>query len=293
MNVVVLGSNGQLASHLKQLLPQARFLGRLDVDLADARALEQALLSAQPSHIVNAAAYTMVDRAEDEPALAWAVNAAAPAVMARIANTLGIPLVHVSTDYVFDGRKPSAWCVDDPVNPLNTYGRTKLAGELAVRSLCHRYWILRTSWIFSEFGSNFVKTMLRLAREKRQLRVVDDQRGRPTYAADLAELIRCLISEDVPDDARRYGVHHACGGRAVSWREFAQVIVDQAFESGLLQQRVDVVPIRTAEFPTRAQRPSNSVLQPTSPLADREREISFDWEVGLSRVLAHLQKAEG
>lgn len=289
MNVLVFGSGGQLASHLKRALPQARFLGRADVDLADANTLEQELRSVAPSHIVNAAAYTLVDRAEDEPELAWSVNAVAPGVMARVANDLGIPLIHISTDYVFDGRAATTWRVDDPANPLNVYGRTKLAGELAVRALCRRYWILRTSWVFSEFGSNFVKTTLQLAREKSEMRVVDDQRGRPTYAGDLAELIRRLISEPAPDDVRRYGVHHACGGRPVSRREFAQTIVDRAFQHGLLDRRIRIIPIKTEDYPTKARRPLNSILEPTNALAGNA-QFSFDWEAGLERVLVELRR---
>jgi dTDP-4-dehydrorhamnose reductase len=283
MSVVVLGSRGQLASHLRDLMPKAVFLPRGEADLADAAALRKALLAAQPSCIVNAAAYTAVDRAESEPALAWVVNAEAPAVMARVANELGVPLIHVSTDYVFGGEAGNGWRVSDAVYPINTYGRTKLAGELAITTLCARHWILRTSWVFSEYGSNFVKTMLRLAAERPELRVVDDQRGRPTYAGDLARLVASLTAspETLP-----YGLHHATGGSAVSWREFADSIVEVGYRVGLLAHRVPVRGIPTSDYPTPARRPANSVLEPDALPAG----TVFDWQAGLERVVGILKR---
>src|SRR5690606_1943891 len=143
--------------------------------------------------IVNAAAYTAVDRAETERDLAWRINAEAPAELARAAERLSVPLVHVSTDYVFDGHNAEGYVESDPVAPLSVYGRSQLGGELAVATLCARHWILRTSWVFSEHGNNFPKTMLRLARDRDELRVVDDQRGRPTYAGDLADCIAGIL----------------------------------------------------------------------------------------------------
>jgi dTDP-4-dehydrorhamnose reductase len=286
MSVVVLGSSGQLATHLREILPQARFLSRVDADLADAAALERALLAAQASFIVNAAAYTAVDRAESEQPAAWAVNAGAPAVMATIAAKLNVPLVHVSTDYVFGGHSDAPWRVNDPVNPVSVYARTKLAGELAVATLCARHWILRTSWVFSEHGANFVKTMLRLAAQRPELRVVNDQRGRPTYARDLALLIAKLASSSQPDAVLPYGLHHATGGPAVSWREFADAIVEAGYRLGVLAQKVPVIGITTAEYPTPAKRPSNSVLEPTVYATG----ITFDWQAGLERVIANLKR---
>ena len=290
MNVVVVGSNGQLARHLRDLLPDARFLSRADADLADLAGLRKALLAAQPSHIVNAAAYTAVDRAESEPELAWSINADAPAALAQIAHTLAVPLVHVSTDYVFDGNGTAPWRTDDAVNPLNVYGRTKLAGELAVRTLCARHWILRTSWVFSEYGTNFVKTMLRLARERSELRVVDDQRGQPTYAGDLAQLIARLVTDPLAGETFQYGVHHATGGPAVSWREFADAIVELGYRAGMLPRRVPVIGIRTAEYPTPARRPENSVLEPSTDLATLNM-VRFDWRAGLERVIGALERS--
>jgi dTDP-4-dehydrorhamnose reductase len=286
MSIVVVGSSGQLAYHLRELLPHARFLSRADADLANPTALENALLAAQPTCIVNAAAYTAVDRAESETGLAWAVNADAPALIARIATKLNAAFVHVSTDYVFGGQGQRAWLASDPVAPINVYGRSKLAGELAVATLCRQHWILRTSWVFSEHGANFVKTMLRLAAEKPELRVVDDQRGRPTYARDLAQLIAALCSAARPDEVLPFGLHHATGGPAVSWREFAERIIEVGYRRGMLARRVPVIGIRTDEYPTPARRPANSVLEPAAFPAG----IAFDWQAGLERVMSRLQQ---
>jgi dTDP-4-dehydrorhamnose reductase len=285
MKLVVVGSSGQLATHLRELLPQARFLSRADADLSDASALEKTLRDAQPTCIVNAAAYTAVDRAETERALAWSVNAHAPGVMATVAASLDVPLLHVSTDYVFGGQSERPWRATDPVNPTSVYARTKLAGELAVSTLCARHWILRTSWVFSEHGTNFVKTMLRLAGQRSELRVVDDQRGRPTYARDLARLITETVSSPSPHEVLPYGVHHATGGPAVSWREFADTIVDVGYRLGVLARKVPVIGITTAEFPLPAPRPANSVLEPGALPAG----IRFDWQAGLERAIGELK----
>lgn len=288
MSGVVIGSSGQLATHLKEFLPEARFLSRADVDLADTARLERVLREAGAAYIVNAAAYTAVDRAESEPEAAWSVNALAPAAMARVARALDVPLVHVSTDFVFDGSGQAPWRTDDPTRPLSAYGRTKLAGELAVQTLCSRFWILRTSWVFSEHGANFVKTMLRLAGERPELRVVDDQRGRPTYARDLAQLISKLVAEPQARESHRYGIHHATGGPAVSWREFAEAIVELGFKDGLLKRRVPVIGIKTVEYPSPAKRPLNCVLEPSEILA-APQQFQFDWQAGLERTIHRLR----
>jgi dTDP-4-dehydrorhamnose reductase len=283
MSIVVLGSSGQLARHLRELLPEARFLARAEADLADPAAVRKVLLAARPTCIVNAAAYTAVDRAESEPTLAWTVNAEAPAVMARVAGQLDVPLVHVSTDYVFSGHAGNGWRSSDPVSPVNTYGRSKLGGELAVATLCAKHWILRSSWVFSEYGSNFVKTMLRLAAERPELRVVDDQRGCPTYAGDLARLVARVTASP---EALPYGLHHATGGPAVSWREFADSIVEVGYRLGVLANRVPVRGIRTSDYPTAARRPANSVLEPDALPGG----ITFDWQAGLERAVGALKR---
>ena len=291
MSVVVLGSSGQLARHLRAVLPGALFWGRDTHDMNELAALESALIEAAPRAIVNAAAYTAVDRAESEPAAAWRLNAEAPAAAARAAEHTGASLVHISTDYVFDGRATEPYAADAPVNPLNCYGASKLGGELAVRSLCRRHWILRTSWVFSEFGQNFVKTVLRLAAAGGPLRIVADQFGQPTYAGDLAALIGALVRTTGAAAAPPkvgFGVYHATGGPAVSWHAFAEHIVAKAVTQGLLPAPVTIKPITTADYPTAAARPAHGVLAPSAELL-AGCGADFNWLERLDQALAEIQ----
>jgi dTDP-4-dehydrorhamnose reductase len=283
MSVLVVGSSGQLAQHLRELLPAATFWSRTDADLSQPAILEQKVLARQPTFIINAAAYTAVDRAESEPELAWRVNAEAPAALARAAAKLDAPLVQVSTDYVFSGQSELPYAETDPVAPLGVYGTTKLGGELAVRAIHRKHWILRTSWVFSEFGANFVKTMLRLARERDELKVVADQRGRPTYAGHLAQLIAGLSRNP---DAIPFGTYHATNGSAVSWHEFAVEILNRAHVAAMIAKLPAIQPIPTSGYPTPAKRPLNSVLTPSPAL---QQIAVFDWESGLDRTLAKLK----
>lgn len=283
MTVLVLGESGQLATHLKELLPAAAFYGRKILDLAQPSAVPAAILALRPRVIVNAASYTAVDKAESEPDLAWRVNAESAAVVARTARELDIPLVHVSTDYVFDGQKDGQYEEADALNPVNVYGVTKAAGELAVRVLCAKAWVFRVSWLFSEHGSNFMDTMLRLAAQREELRVVDDQRGRPTYAGHLARCIARLIEQ--PEPGLPYGTHHPVGGPVVSRHGFAVEIVQRAYDMGLLAKRPSVHAIPTSEHPTPARRPANSALRPSIAL-QRVLGVSSDWSAGLTEALA-------
>jgi dTDP-4-dehydrorhamnose reductase len=286
MTILVLGASGQVASHLRGLLRDAVYWGRQTFDLAGPSPLTVAIRELGPSVIVNAAAHTAVDQAESEADLAWRLNAEVPAAAARAAAALDIPFVQISTDYVFDGQKAGSYEVGDAVAPLNVYGATKLAGELATRTLCPKHWILRTSWVFSEHGTNFVKTILRLARTEPTLRVVADQHGRPTYAGDLARLIARLVAHD--DDgapALPYGTLHAVGGPATTWFGFAEAIVAEGSAQGLIDRRPEMVPITTAEYPLPARRPANSVLEPSADLAG-----ALDWVAGLRTVVARLKE---
>jgi dTDP-4-dehydrorhamnose reductase len=286
MTTLVLGSTGQLAAHLRAVWPKAQFWSRADADLAAPSALRLKIESARPTAIVIAAAYTAVDKAESEPELAWRVNAEAPAEIARAAAALDVPLIHVSTDYVFNGLKPEPYVESDPVAPLNVYGRSKLGGELAVASIAKRYWILRTSWVFSEHGHNFVKTMLRLGRERDRLSVVADQIGRPTYAGDLARVIDALLAPaqtTVP-----HGLHHVGGGPVTSWHGFACSIFGEAVARGLLSRAPDVTAIPTSAYPTPAQRPLHSVLAPSPYLSPINSGI-VDWTRGLARCLDQIK----
>ncbi len=288
MSIVVLGSSGQLATHLRQLLPDAQFWGRGTVDLAQLHVLQDRLRSTRPRAVINAAAYTAVDAAQGDTDAAWRINAEAPGVAARAAAAVGASFVQISTDYVFDGRADSPYQPDAAVNPLGVYGASKLGGELAVRTLCPRHWILRTSWVFSEFGANFVKTVLRLAGSGKPMRIVADQQGQPTYAGDLAAAIAAL-DVTAAEPSLPFGTYHATGGPVVSWHGFAERIVELAVERGLLEQTVPVQPITTAEFGAPAPRPLFGVLAPSAAL--EAHGGSFDWQRGLRDVLVRMRES--
>jgi dTDP-4-dehydrorhamnose reductase len=288
MTILVLGSSGQLARHLRAVLPDATYCGRDTLDLAEPAAVGAKVEALTPHAIVNAAGYTAVDKAESEAAVAWRVNTESVAALALAAANLDVPFLHVSTDYVFDGFKNADYTPQDATNPLGVYGATKLAGELAARALCKKSWILRASWLFSEHGSNFVTTMLRLAATSEELRVVADQRGRPTYAGDLAALIAAIVRRSDERKSLPFGTYHAGGGPVVSWCEFADLIVEQAFQRGMIAKRVPVRPITTAEYPTPARRPARSALEP-SPELGRATGVAFDWRKGLTETLTALR----
>jgi dTDP-4-dehydrorhamnose reductase len=287
MNILVIGGNGQLGRHLREELPGAEYWDRSIVDLADPAALTGRLAGATPDAIVIAAAYTAVDRADTHRELAWRINAEVPAELARAAQRLSIPLIHISTDYVFDGSKAHGYVESDPVAPLNAYGRSKLGGELAVTTLCARHWILRTGWLFSEHGSNFPKTMLRLAREREELHVVDDQRGRPTYAGDLARCIAGVLASAGTLEALPWGLHHVGAGTIVTWKQFADAILARAASTSVIARIPGVIGIPTDQYPTPAVRPRNSVLLTRASSAALV-SAPFDWQRGLDRMFARM-----
>ena len=265
MRIFVIGREGQVARSLRDAAagnPNVVLgLGaRPELDILQAKLVERALVDFSPDVVINPAAYTAVDRAEAEPELAFAINRDGAATVARIARQLDIPIVHLSTDYVFDGKKVSPYVETDPVAPQGVYGRSKLAGELAVAAANERHVILRTSWVYSPFGSNFVRTMLRLASERDRLRVVGDQIGCPTYAPDIADAI-LMITRKIETsgwDARFSGVTHLAGPDEVTWCTFARQIMRAIHARGIKQAAVDE--ITTAEYPTAAERPANSRL---------------------------------
>lgn len=286
MKTLIFGRSGQVASHLGDLLPDAEFWGRSQCDLRDVAAIPAAVRRLNPRVMVNAAAYTAVDQAESDPDTAWRINVDAVAAMARCAEQLNIPLIHISSDYVFDGAGDKPHETMDPTFPINVYGQSKLAGELAVTALCRRYRILRTSWVFSEYGANFVKTMLRVGAERETLSVVDDQIGIPTYAGDIAAFIVRTI-ESLAQESSMSDICHATGGRPVSWCGFAESIFSAAQRDGLLDHAVSVNPIPSSQYPTPAARPANSVLAVSTDIMEN-LQFQFDWEAGLERTLAKL-----
>ena len=288
-DVFVTGAGGQVAWELERRAAAAKLsikaLGIEQLDIADAKAVHAAVTAAAPKVIINAAAYTAVDKAESEKGLAFAVNRDGPAHLAAACSTRVIPLVHISTDYVFDGQSGRPYFEDDATRPLGVYGESKLAGEAAVRAFLDRHVIIRTAWVYGVHGHNFVKTMLRLGAERDFLRVVADQRGAPTFAGDLAETLltlSCRLLNEVPP-GEAYGTFHYTGGGSVTWHGFAEKIFDLAAPK--LGRRPKVDAITTAEYPTPAKRPANSVLD-CSKIARVHGIMQRPWEAALQEMLA-------
>jgi dTDP-4-dehydrorhamnose reductase len=288
MRFLLLGGSGQVGTELLALpLPRGVEVVAPDegtLDLTDHGAIESVIADGTWSAVINAAAYTDVDRAESEEARALAINGEAPARLAAATSRLGIPLVHISTDYVFDGCKGAPYVEADAPSPLNAYGRTKLAGEQGVACGNPRHLILRTSWVYSPYGRNFVRTILRLASEHDRLTIVADQRGCPTAAQDVANAclsvaLRCASSRE----SGPYGLYHFAGGGEATWHEFAKAIVELARLPG----SVEVAPIRTEDYPTPAKRPTDSRLD--CGALDRDFRIKpRPWREALKDTLGRL-----
>lgn len=261
MKVLLTGSTGQVGYELARSLQgvgEVVALDRAELDLSDLNQVQEVIRRVQPGLIVNPAAYTAVDKAESEPALAHRINAEAPGLMAQEAARLGAALVHYSTDYVFDGSHPQARVEDDPVGPLNVYGASKLAGEQAIAAAGVPHLIFRTSWVYGMRGKNFLLTMLRLGRERDELRVVNDQHGAPTWSRTIADTTALVLAQaGAPDSAwwqQHGGVHHLSSQGQTTWYEFTQAIMEEAGSS------CRVLPISSAEYPTPAKRPTYSVM---------------------------------
>ena len=279
-DLLIFGRTGQVALELARLAPDARFLGRDEADLADPAACAASILAARPAAVINAAAYTAVDRAESDQGTARLVNAEAPSAMARACAELGIPLVHVSTDYVFDGSGAAARAENAPTGPLGVYGQTKLDGERLIAAAGGQWAVMRTSWVFSAHGTNFVRTMRRLGAERDRLTIVADQVGGPTPAADIAAALLAMARAMIADPSKG-GTYHFAGAPDVSWADFAREIFTR---SGLSPQVVD---IPTSAYPTPARRPLNSRLDCSA--ISRDFGIPRpDWREGLDRVIQEL-----
>jgi dTDP-4-dehydrorhamnose reductase len=261
---LVTGTRGQVALSLREVAERSGHellaAGRPDLDLADPPAVGRAIVRAAPDLVVSAAAYTAVDKAESEPAVAHAVNADGPGVVAATCAELGIPIIHISTDYVFDGGKAAPYLETDPTGPLNVYGRSKLEGERRVAAGCRHHVILRTSWLYSPFGHNFVETMLRLAETRPEIGVVGDQTGSPTYALHLAQAILAIAGRLVAESQRRSlaGIYNVAGGGATTWCGLAEEVFRCSHALGGPSARVRS--IATAAYPTPARRPVSSRL---------------------------------
>lgn len=280
MKVLVFGKTGQVARALAEAGPDAgahiTLLGRDDADLADPAACAAIIASTDAEAVINAAAWTAVDAAETDEAAAHVVNADAPAAIARACAAKGLPFVHISTDYVFDGAEGAAWLPDDPTGPLGAYGRTKLAGEVGVAAAGGAYAILRTAWVFDRSGKNFATTMLRLSETRDTLSVVADQFGGPTPASAIADA--CLtIAKALVGGRGACATYHLTGAPDVSWAEFARAIFD------VVGLDVTITDIVTADYPTPARRPANSRLDCTSTY-DTFGISRPDWRAGLDKM---------
>lgn len=282
MVVLVTGANGQLGQSLRHIAPQFSdidfvFCDSSQLDITDRAQIESVFSHYQPQFCINTAAYTAVDKAETEPEKAYSVNATGPEYLAKACSEFGTTLVHISTDFVFDGTQNTPYTETDPTAPLGVYGASKLAGEQAIQYYSQTYYIIRTSWVYSPFGNNFMKTMLRLARERDSLSVVNDQVGSPTNALDLAATLVELIQKDQVMDAHPYGIYHFSNEGQCTWYEFAKAIFKKKSIAILIQ------PISTNQFPTPARRPAYSVLSKGKIKQALNIQIS-DWKTALSKI---------
>jgi dTDP-4-dehydrorhamnose reductase len=297
MKILLTGKTGQLGWELERILPAVGDVVALDrqgLDLAGQKSIRRAVAEVRPHLIVNAAAYTAVDLAEDEPELAHAINAEGPGILAEEAKKIGAALIHYSTDYVFDGRKTSPYTEDDPTGPLNVYGRTKLAGEQAIQAVGVPHLIFRTSWVYSTRGKNFLLTILRLASEREELRIVNDQIGCPNWSRSLAEATIDVVKR-ISEQAKLSafgdfsGIYHMSGVGETTWYEFAKGILQKVSHPSIVDDLAirlkakRVIPIPTSEFPTRVQRPIYSVLS-CSKLLKRFGIALPEWSIQLARI---------
>jgi len=295
MRILITGCNGQLGWELCRRGGERGFdIIALDIpefDITDASQVKFEVSQSDAYLIINAAAYTAVDKTESESELAFAVNRDGPANLASYCAEIGIPLIHISTDYVFDGNKKGPYLETDPVSPIGVYGRSKAAGETEVRKHLKEHIIIRTAWLYGIHGHNFVKTMLSLGREKEVLRVVNDQYGCPTNAADLAEAILKIAAQISEGSNIAWDTYHYCGAGVTTWHGFAKKIFDLARERHSLMVK-KVVPITTDQYPTPAKRPANSVLD--CSLIKKHFGISpKPWAESLARMIELVISAEG
>lgn len=273
MKILVTGANGQLGYDVVKELQKQNIecygATRKDFDLVDFEATEKFIVHYMPDVVIHCAAYTAVDKAEDEQGLCYLVNASATENIAEICKKINAKMLYISTDYVFDGTKDGFYEVDDIPNPINVYGKTKLLGENAVQKILDKYFIVRISWVFGEHGNNFVKTMLKLAKEHKELNIVADQYGSPTYTVDLALLLLKIIKTD------KYGIYHATNEGVCSWAEFAEEIFK------ISGKNVKINHVTTAEYSTMAKRPLNSRLSKTKLVKNNFNTLP-DWQVALN-----------
>jgi dTDP-4-dehydrorhamnose reductase len=293
MRLLIAGWQGQIARSLVEMAPgcpdvTACAVGRAALDICSAKSIERALSDISPTVVINSAAYTAVDKAESDVDRAFALNRDGARLLAQASAKRGIPIIHLSTDYVFDGTKQAPYVEDDETSPNTVFGQSKLEGEEAVRAGNPRHIILRTAWIFSPSGRNFVKTMLAQAAEHDRVRVVEDQRGSPTYAPHLVEAILALARlVSVPEAEGPWGVYHAANSGTTTWRDFAEEVFARSRALG--GPSAEVEPIRSADYPTPAHRPANSQLD-CSKLAQTFGLTLPPWQAGVEDCVERLLK---
>lgn len=292
MSILIIGREGQLSESLIRLDPALTALGLDKADLTQPDAAAEAVRAARPSLVINAAAYTAVDKAEEQEDLARAINATGAGAIAQAAADVGAAFVQISTDYVFPGEKDGEWAEDDPVDPLGAYGRTKLEGERLVQAANPRSVVIRTAWVYCDYGHNFVKTMLRLA-DRDRLTVVADQEGKPTSAEDLAEAILAIAPRlaAAPAGDPVWGTYHYSGAGRTHWAGFAEAVFEGALARGMIGSAPEVAHIPSSDYPTPAKRPANSAMDCT------KFETVFGlktkpWRDSLGRVLDRIKEGD-
>ncbi|MFM2588581.1 dTDP-4-dehydrorhamnose reductase [Vibrio sp. TBV020] len=289
MKVLITGCNGQVGHCLTERLEGKAELLALDyhkLDITDQQAVDKVVAEFKPKYIINAAAHTAVDKAEEEVTASYAINRDGPKYLAEAAQQCGAVILHISTDYVFDGEGEEAYKESDLTGPQGVYGESKLAGEVAVAEACTKYLILRTAWVFAEHGNNFVKTMLRLAENRDELSVVGDQVGGPTYAGDIANaLIRMMEFIEAGNQAK-WGVYHFSGMPYASWFEFAKQIFSVAEQKQIISKQPQLTAISTSAYPTPAKRPANSRLD-CSKVVEQFGIKPSDWQQALTNIQAY------
>ncbi|OOF67561.1 dTDP-4-dehydrorhamnose reductase [Rodentibacter caecimuris] len=288
---LITGANGQVGYSLtQQLQGKHKILAtdRGDLDITDQSAVKNVVENFLPDVIINAAAYTAVDRAETEVELSEAINVKGPQYLAEAAKSIGAAILHISTDYVFDGQRTGKYKETDDTDPQGIYGKTKLAGEQAVVKANDKFIVLRTAWVFGEHGNNFVKTMLRLSKVRDSLGVVGDQIGGPTYAGDIATTLVNIAEKIIVGEEIQYGIYHFTGEPYVSWYDFAKVIFDKAVSQNVLEKSPLLKAITTADYPTPAKRPANSCLDLTKIQQVFGIQPS-DWKKALKNIRAYTE----
>lgn len=286
MSILVTGAGGQVGKELVGRAGTRKLTGldRASLSITDESAIIAAIKSSGARVLINAAAYTAVDKAESEQAAAFAVNRDGSAALARACAQAGIPLLHLSTDYVFDGTQAEPYLESAPAAPIGAYGLSKWEGEQAIRAALPQHLIVRVAWVFGQYGANFVRTMLRLGRERSELRVVADQRGAPTHAGAIAEMLLGLADRILAGETLSWGTYHYTGAPVTTWHGFAEAIFDEALALGMLEKKPLVHAITTADYPTPAKRPANSALDMTQARARLNLQPA-PWRDGLRETL--------